>query len=695
MASFSHCANPRVAAVLAAVLSVVGCRIPLADGNAVPMPHWAGVQRLVTGPAGPCRRRKPTPQVLLGLRGGGGVLPAVAGLRPVSQQTMFARGGGRGLTVSTFNILCPLFRRVPTGVPGAASETTATTEGGAHVVRPQADMGRESEDVSMYGPRQEEILALLWQLDSDVVCLQEFWVGNDALVSAFRAKLDARYQWFALARTHGRGDGLVVLVRHTPFVVSVVDRQDIFFRDIGDRVAMVLRLDCSATPGGGGEVLLVNTHLVFPHERYFDVIRMRELRKILGFLELYRLVVDVQSPLILCGDFNGGPSGMQYRHLRSLNFTASSSDDTTWVTHKTHRGDLVCCDFVWFLNPSSQLGRLEANWHDMVFRSTCQRVTSSGNLQAPGPLASATPPPAPHSLARRPSAQNLAVRWLQLPGERCETARGDPGGASQGYDDTSQEWKMTPEEFRRQMDRLGFVDANDELTDGDIAKLLEGPDRMFVRSDRLLEAGDVFRLFDADKDDELSLQEFTSVCRMLDMRSCPLLPAVEAPAALFATLSALSGTGGAGGAGGAGRVKFAAFRDWWESHLASCSSADGTPGMPPSAQAAGASRPGSACPTPRDGGRRPKGAWELHLEGSSLFPTKLQSGVWDQDFALSDHGLVNCRFSWTWVPGSRGGHRNTCAERGQRGGPNIGPVVRPDVEAHGGCGGASPLPAKE
>ncbi|MGB1603158.1 MAG: hypothetical protein ACPIOQ_61070, partial [Promethearchaeia archaeon] len=80
-----------------------------------------------------------------------------------------------------------------------------------------------------------------------------------------------------------------------------------------------------------------------------------------------------------------------------------------------------------------------------------------------------------------------------------------------------------------------------------------------------------------------------------------------------------------------------------------------------------------------------------HLEGSSLFPTKLQSGVWDQDFALSDHGLVNCRFSWTWVPGSCGGHHNTCAERGQRGGP----IVRPDVESRGGCGGASPLPAKE
>ena len=72
-----------------------------------------------------------------------------------------------------------------------------------------------------------------------------------------------------------------------------------------------------------------HTHFLFPLQPYFDLIRMRELRKILGFVELYRLVASTRTPtppspltaptpicpLVLCGDFNGGPSGMQYRPL--------------------------------------------------------------------------------------------------------------------------------------------------------------------------------------------------------------------------------------------------------------------------------------------------------------------------------------------------------------------------------------------
>ena len=160
------------------------------------------------------------------------------------------------LTVSTFNVLCPLFRRVPQN----------GTEG---------EMGRESGNRSMYLDRHAGILELLLQLDSDIICLQEFWVGNDDLVALFRAQLDVRYQWFALARTAGRGDGLVVLVKHA---LSVTDRHDIFFRDLGDRVALLLKIDYSAHLASSSsslsssckrartELLLVNTHLLFPHQ---------------------------------------------------------------------------------------------------------------------------------------------------------------------------------------------------------------------------------------------------------------------------------------------------------------------------------------------------------------------------------------------------------------------------------------------
>jgi exonuclease III len=45
--------------------------------------------------------------------------------------------------------------------------------------------------------------------DSDIVCLQEFWVENEEMIALYQEKLGHRYQWNQLRRTGGRGDGLV------------------------------------------------------------------------------------------------------------------------------------------------------------------------------------------------------------------------------------------------------------------------------------------------------------------------------------------------------------------------------------------------------------------------------------------------------------------------------------------------------
>ena len=119
--------------------------------------------------------------------------------------------GRRHLTVSTFNILCPLFRRVHLNQTAGANETAAppvnltaasdaaskeghiisqtpaeaagsrqgaggggegkNAEGKVGAAKGEA-MGRESAYPEMYEERQEKILELLLQLDSDVVCLQ-------------------------------------------------------------------------------------------------------------------------------------------------------------------------------------------------------------------------------------------------------------------------------------------------------------------------------------------------------------------------------------------------------------------------------------------------------------------------------------------------------------------------------------------
>lgn len=126
------------------------------------------------------------------------------------------------------------------------------------------------------------------------------------------------------------------------------------------------------------ECLIVNTHLIFPHQPHFSVIRMRELRKILGFLELYlrsqHSPMSAACAILLCGDFNGCPTGAHYQILRLRNFTSSCEDNTTEITHRNHLGELLCCDFIFLQNPADRLGPLEDNLLDIVFRSTRQRV---------------------------------------------------------------------------------------------------------------------------------------------------------------------------------------------------------------------------------------------------------------------------------------------------------------------------------
>jgi hypothetical protein len=91
----------------------------------------------------------------------------------------------------------------------------------------------------MYMARQRAIIQRLLAEDSDIVCLQEFWVGNAEVTRMYREALEGTYQWLQLERTGGRGDGLVTLLKHG---IRVCDKRDIMFRDLGDRVAMLLRL---------------------------------------------------------------------------------------------------------------------------------------------------------------------------------------------------------------------------------------------------------------------------------------------------------------------------------------------------------------------------------------------------------------------------------------------------------------------
>ncbi|CAM9474799.1 unnamed protein product, partial [Ectocarpus sp. 13 AM-2016] len=227
-------------------------------------------------------------------------------------------GGDETLSITTFNVLAPIFKRVGSG--------------------------RESEFRETYLERHKAILKHIKGVGSDVVCLQELWVAEQEMVDMYRRLGLRGYRMFTLPRTESRGDGLACFVKEG---IEVLDRQDLRLKGVGGRVALVLRLGIGGGAEGGDrrEVVVANTHLLFPHAR---------------------------------------SSGRVYRHLAERGFRCSyedmlgpGADFSRWITHLNHRGEEVGVDYIWFRNPDPRLEPMEPAWESIVYQSTKQQLLSS------------------------------------------------------------------------------------------------------------------------------------------------------------------------------------------------------------------------------------------------------------------------------------------------------------------------------
>ena len=203
----------------------------------------------------------------------------------------------------------------------------------------------ESELKDKYLHRNNEICDQLIQSNADIIFLQEFWTENQDLRELYQSRLGTHYEMKELPRTRHwrtREDGLAMFLNKKR--LKILDVQDIRFHDCGDRVAQLLLLaikpeeeevDTSTTTTEGTpsttasasttynannsstnsttipsssssssssssfsslstsanryqQFLCVNTHLLFPHNEASTNIRLREMSKILDFVESYR-----------------------------------------------------------------------------------------------------------------------------------------------------------------------------------------------------------------------------------------------------------------------------------------------------------------------------------------------------------------------------------------------------------------------
>ena len=219
----------------------------------------------------------------------------------------------------------------------------------------------------------------------------------------------AGYVVHVTPRTGGRPDGLLTAVRSADF--DVVERRDVLLRDCGDRVAALLHLrhtsesesDSGHRPHSIGDVLLVNTHLLFPHNSNSTLIRLRESFKILEYLHEYQesAATDVVgaggNPKIARGDVRrfqrhhtrqrqpiSQISGFLLR-VRGVRARASPSADgpSRWISHLNHHGECVGVDHIWVLNPSKQsaqtgIGAPPPSWKTAIYAMIQAKMLERG-----------------------------------------------------------------------------------------------------------------------------------------------------------------------------------------------------------------------------------------------------------------------------------------------------------------------------
>ncbi|CAA7061048.1 unnamed protein product [Microthlaspi erraticum] len=172
------------------------------------------------------------------------------------------------------------------------------------------------------------------------------------------------------------GDGLTAVQKD---YFRVLNLRDLLFNDCGDRVAQLLHVELVppySQYDAHQQVLIVNTHLLFPHDSTLSIVRLQQVYKILQYVESYQKEVNLSPmPIILCGDWNGRKRGHVYKFLWSQEFVSSydtahpytDPDAHKWVSHRNHRGNICAVDFIWLLNPNRYRKLLKTSWSEAVF----------------------------------------------------------------------------------------------------------------------------------------------------------------------------------------------------------------------------------------------------------------------------------------------------------------------------------------
>ncbi|GAB5029864.1 calcium-binding protein at1g02270-like isoform x2 [Nannochloropsis oceanica] len=271
----------------------------------------------------------------------------------MQQQQQRPQPEQQSLSISTFNILAPCYKRMQ--------------DGGREADFPEY-MERRAIDTATF---------IREELDTDIICLQEFFMHDEAYTSLFHSTLADVYDFYLHPRP-SKKDGLGVLLKKGKFRVHAV--RGATLSRWGSRVGLLMDLEAAVdekmgqkATGEGQRVVLLSTHLSFPHNRFDENQQHRQVLSLTRMLETYvkgqEAVNGRQRMLqVLCGDFNVDLThpvldpihALGFRHVMAAGESRGVGAEDVGqplVTHRTHRGEDVAVDHIFFRSYDSTMAR--------------------------------------------------------------------------------------------------------------------------------------------------------------------------------------------------------------------------------------------------------------------------------------------------------------------------------------------------
>lgn len=239
-----------------------------------------------------------------------------------------------GITVVTFNMLAPCYKRQ------FAADGTERRD-------------REGDNDYLWKSRFDVILNMLVTLSPmpDVICLQEVWFCP-SYISRLERILSPHYFIF-YAQRPGKPDGLATLIHRSSRNVRAPTCGEVLILDrSGDRVA----LPVTASTGflATSPLLIINTHLTFPHCIRDSVRRKRQASTLATYVDdrISATVDGHHLQVILSGDFNSdndSPVATLLHNARFVNsYNLVHGNAAQPKTHCNHRRQSVYVDHVFF-----------------------------------------------------------------------------------------------------------------------------------------------------------------------------------------------------------------------------------------------------------------------------------------------------------------------------------------------------------